>query len=399
MMAAIRAAQLHQDTALFEKNPTLGKKLLLSGKGRCNLTNACDLELFLERFSGKGQFLRDAFQKFFNQELINFFESRGLKLKTERQLRVFPVSDRSASILDVLLKELSACKVKVICGLDVGAVLARDGRVAGILCNGQESFEADRVILATGGLSYRFTGSSGEGLEIARKLGHTVTDLTPGLVPLKTIEKYPADLEGLTLKNIRLKFKSESNVLVYDIGELIFTDSGVSGPLVLSLSGQVADWLKAGRKVLLEIDLKPALSLEQLDERILKELKSSSKKSLKNTLKTLLPLRLVNAFLNMAKIPAGRMSSGVTQGERLRLVSLLKAMPLSISATLGMEEAMVTRGGVSLKQINPRTMESRLVKGLYFAGEMIDVDADTGGFNLQAAFSTGYLAGESAALD
>lgn len=398
MMAAIRAADLHQDVTLFEKNPALGRKLLLSGKGRCNLTNACDLELFLERFSGKGQFLRDAFKKFFNQDLMDFFEQRGLKLEVERQLRVFPHSDRSAGVLNVLEKALAGSKVRVVYNNAVNGIIIKGGSVTGVLCADGESFPADRAILATGGVSYRFTGSAGEGLAIAERLGHSVTSLRPGLVPLRTAQRYPADLEGLALKNIRLRFESGREEILSDIGELLFTDTGVSGPLVLSLSGKVADWLDEKRQVSLEIDLKPALTGEQLDERLLREFKLSAKKSLKNALKSLLPLRMVNIFLGMAKIAPGRKASQVTQQERRRLVSLLKGLRLDISGTEPIEEAMVTRGGVSLKEIDPRTMGSRLVKGLYFAGEMIDVDADTGGFNLQAAFSTGYLAGESAAL-
>ena len=407
MMAAIRAADLGQDVALIEKNSSLAKKLLLSGKGRCNLTNACALELFLERFSSSGQFLRDAFKKFFNQELIAFFETRGLKLKTERQMRVFPASDSSDSIVQVLKEELRRKKVNILYKSQMKDVVIQGARARGLLLSDGSFIPAGRIILATGGVSYKFTGSTGEGIEIAKRLGHVVVPLKPGLVPLKVRQGYPKALEGLTLKNIRITFvralPSGSRVsagqkqIVSEIGELLFTGFGISGPLVLSLSSRVTDWLLAGSGVYAEIDLKPALSIEQLNARLLREFKSNSKKAIGNILKNLLPQRLVAIFLDVVKINLEKRASHITQEERLSLVRMLKAFRLDILKPLSIEEAMVTRGGVSLKEINPRTMESRRVKGLYFCGEMIDVDADTGGFNLQAAFSTGYLAGESAA--
>ncbi|MFA5144582.1 MAG: NAD(P)/FAD-dependent oxidoreductase [Candidatus Omnitrophota bacterium] len=400
MMAAIRAGQLQQDVILLEKNPILGKKLILSGKGRCNLTNLCDLESFLERFSHNGQFLRDAFKKFFNRDLMKFFEDRGLELKIERQLRVFPVTDQSNSILEVLKKGLQG--IKILYKSSVKDIAVQDGRVKGVMLSGGEFLSADKVILATGGISYSFTGSTGEGLEIARKLGHSVVKLRPGLVPLDTRQKYPERLEGLSLKNIRLKFaslpvKRGQKQIVTEIGELLFTASGISGPLVLTKSCQIVDWLIQDKHVYVEIDLKPALSREQLDARLLREFGLNPKKSFKNTLKSLLPLRLIDCFIDIANIAPDRKVSQVTKLEREKIVSLLKGLRLDIIKPRPIEEAMVTCGGVSLKDINPRTMESRLMPGLYFAGEIIDVDADTGGFNLQAAFSTGYLAGESAA--
>ncbi len=396
MMAAIRAGELQQDVTLIEKNPLLGKKLLLSGKGRCNLTNACELEPFLKRFSKNGQFLRDAFKKFFNQDLISFFEKRGLKLKIERQLRVFPVTDSSNSILGVLKKELQKNKVKVLYKTAMKDIVIQDGKIKGLLLNDGRFLACDEVILATGGLSYAFTGSTGEGLEVVKKLNHVVSSPRPALVPLETRQKYPKVLEGLTLKNIRLKVADGRRQIISDIGELLFTDFGISGPLILTLSGQITDWLREGGQVYVEIDLKPALSKEQLQARLLREFKLNSKKSLKNVLKALLPQRLVEVFIELAKINPAKLVSQITRLERENLISLFKAFRLDILRARPLEEAMITRGGISLKEINPRTMESRLIKGLYFAGEMIDVDADTGGFNLQAAFSTGYLAGDSA---
>ena len=388
MMAAIRAAQLGQSVTLLEKNPTLGKKLLLSGKGRCNLTNACSLEEFLERFSKSGQFLRDAFKLFFNQELMDFFQTRGLKLKIERQKRVFPVTDEADSILRVLKKELLENKVKIVYNSAIKEIVIKDNK---FLVN---SMLADKVILATGGISYGFTGSTGEGMKIAKILGHHVTALRPGLVALETKKNYPKFLEGLTLKNIRLRFTDDKKEILSDIGELLFTKTGISGPLVLSLSGRIVDWLDKGKSIFVEIDLKPALSLDKLETRLLREFKESPKKALKNTLKNLLPMRLIDVFLDIAEILPDKKVNQVTQDERKRIAMLLKTLRFEIKGPRPIKEAMVTRGGVSLKDIDPRTMQSRVIKGLYFAGEIIDIDADTGGFNLQAAFSTGYLAGQ-----
>ncbi len=398
MMAAIRAAELRANVTLIEKNPILGRKLLLSGKGRCNLTNACGLELFLQRFSKNGPFLRDAFKKFFNTELINFFQSKGLKLKIERQQRVFPVTDKSTSILEVLKKELQKNKVTVLCNISLKDIFTQNNKIKSVLFSDGRTVFADKLILATGGLSYKFTGSTGEGQELAKKLGHQIVAGKPGLVPLETRERYPKILEGLTLKNIRLKFSNTQTQIISEIGELLFTGFGISGPLVLSLSGKIVDWLAEKNPVFVEIDLKPALSTEQLNARLLRELKLNAKKNIKNALKSLMPLKLVDIFIEIAKIDPHKQASHLTQEERKIIISLLKALRLNIVRSLPLEEAMITRGGVSLKEINPRTMESRLIKGLYFAGEIIDIDADTGGFNLQAAFSTGYLAGESASL-
>lgn len=398
MMAAIRASQLNQEVTLFEKNSILGRKLLLSGKGRCNITNACGLVLFLKRFSRNADFLRDAFSKFFNQDLINFFIERGLDLKTERQLRVFPVTDSSRSVVDLLHKELIKNKVKIIFESDIKGILVDKDKAQGVILKdgGIKSF--DRVIIATGGRSYPFTGSNGSGMEMARKIGHNLTNLSAGLVPLETKENYPADLEGLTLENIQLRFSSEKKYFDSEIGDLIFTSFGVSGPLVITLSGRVGDWINKSKEVKVKIDLKPGLSHEQLDARLLREFKLNPKKGLKSVMRQLLPIRMVNLFVKLSDINPDKKVNQITHEERAKLVSLLKGWELHILRLRPIEEGMVTRGGISLKDINPRTMGSRLVKGLYFCGEMIDVDADTGGFNLQAAFSTGYLAGESAVL-
>ncbi|MEW6075441.1 MAG: NAD(P)/FAD-dependent oxidoreductase [Candidatus Omnitrophota bacterium] len=397
LMAAIRAGQLHQEVTLLEKNPAAGKKLLLSGKGRCNLTNAAGLDLFLKRFFSGGQFLRDSFSLFFNRQLIDFFQSRGLRLKIERQDRVFPSTDSSASVLAVLTKELKEAGVCVTYNCTVKALSIRERRIHGVILKDGAALKADRVILSTGGLSYAFTGSCGDGLRMAQACGHRIVPTRAGLVPLKASQKYVRDLEGLTLKNIRITFSDGKKKIVSEIGELLFTDSGISGPLVLTHSGSIVDWLRTPKPVHCCVDLKPALSLEQLDNRLLREFSSHNRKSLKNALQNLLPRRMVAVILAIAGVGGNTQSNQVTAGERRSLVRALKSFKLDIVNALPIEEAMITRGGVSLKDINPRTQESRIVKGLYFAGEMIDVDADTGGFNLQAAFSTGYLAGESAA--
>lgn len=398
MMAAIRAGQLHQQVVLLEKNAGLGRKLLLSGKGRCNLTNACSLDEFLGHFSKNGQFLRDAFKKFFNQDLMNFFEERGLPVKVERQMRVFPVSDRSASILDVLEKELIKNNVEIIFKAKIKSLSAVDNKVKGLYLADGQFLPADKIILATGGVSFSLTGSTGDGFEFSRKLGHTVTAFSPGLVPLKTADKFVKNLEGLTLKNVLIRFCDGKREIVSDVGELLFTFFGISGPLVLALSGKVVNWLKENKKVHVEIDLKPGLSEEQLNNRLLREFSSNPRKNIKNVLKGFLPLRMVDVFLEIAKINPEIRVNQISRQAREGITNHLKAFRLDIAGSLPIEEAMVTQGGVFLKEIDPRTMESRKIDGLYFAGEMIDVDADTGGFNLQAAFSTGYLAGESAAL-
>lgn len=398
MMAAVRASQLNQSVTLFEKNSILGRKLLLSGKGRCNITNACSLDLFLKRFSKNGEFLRDAFAKFFNQDLIDFFKERGLELKTERQLRVFPVTDSSASVVEVLEKELIKNKVEVICKANICDINIENGAAKGVVLENGRIIPFDRIIMATGGLSYSFTGSSGEGLGIVKRLGHNIIPLRAGLVPLETREDYPKYLEGLTLENIQLKFYSGKDEIASEVGDLLFTSFGISGPLVITLSGKVGDWLAQKKEINLKIDLKPGLTYEQLDARFLREFNANTKKGLKSVMKTLLPLRMINLFIDIVKIPPNKKVSQITQKERGELVSLLKGWKLNIKGVRPIEEGMVTCGGVTLKEINPRTMESRLFKGLYFCGEMIDLDADTGGFNLQAAFSTGYLAGESASI-
>ncbi len=393
MMAAIRAAHHGNSVTLIEKNPTLGNKLLLTGKGRCNLTNTCELNDFLLRFSENGAFLRDAFKIFFNEELISFFKARGIKMKVERQERVFPVTDSAQSILEILRKELSTYNVEIRYNTRLLSIEVDDSRVKALLLSNGERLAVSKVILGLGGASYSSTGSSGDGYSIAKKLGHTIKSIRPGLVPLKVREPYISKLEGLSLKNIQLKFRSKKKNVKSDIGELMFTAFGISGPLVLTLSGKILDLLKRSKELFVEIDLKPALSIEKLDARMQREIKSGPKKTIANIFKKMLPQRLIDVFLLVAEIDPNLTGAQITGKQRSSIARLFKGFRFEITGSPGMDRAMVTRGGISLKEIDPRTMQSKLITGLYCCGEMLDIDADTGGFNLQAAFSTGYIAG------
>ncbi len=395
MMAAIAAANNTCEIILFEKNDQLGKKLLLSGKGRCNLTNMCEPEAFLKRFSKKSQFLRDAFKCFFNNDLVLFLKDRGLATKVERQNRVFPITDKSRSVLKVLLKELEKKNVDIQYQSPVKELIVSDQEVQGVVLANGKKYYADRVILATGGISYPETGSTGDGFKFIERWGHSVIHLRPGLVALETKQSFPKRLMGLTLRNIQLTFCSGKKRICSDRGELLFTDFGVSGPLVLSLSGKVVDLLNAG-EVTLSIDLKPALNEKQVETRVIREIQNNPRMNIKNFMNLFLPIKLAALMLELLRIDFDKKVSHISSGERKKIITILKSFRLDISKARPMKYAMVTQGGVSLKEINPKTMESRLIKRLYFSGEILDVDADTGGFNLQAAFSTGYLAGISA---
>lgn len=396
MMAAIRAAQLGGDVILFEKNPSLGRKLLLTGKGRCNITNACSLDEFLPRFSGNAQFLRDSFSKFFNTQLIEFFETHGLKLKTERQQRVFPETDNAKSVLDLLHDKLRSLKVEIMFDVNVTNIVVNDKRISSVKLSNNRIIDCDKIIFATGGFTYKTTGSDGRALDLIKKLGHTIVPLRPGLVPLRTRQKFPQKLSGLTLKNIRLLISNGKKKIVTPIGELLFAGFGITGPLILSNSGIMVDWLNEGKDVFVEIDLKPELSADMLNARLTREFSTYAKMTIKNVLKHLLPKSLIDVFLDLSSIPEDLKVSHITQKQKAALIDLFKNLHFDIKDYHSLDHAMVTKGGVSLKEIDPKTMKSRIIDNLYFAGEMIDIDADTGGFNLQAAFSTGYLAGESA---
>lgn len=400
MMAAIRAGRLGRRVSLLERNASCGRKLLLSGKGRCNLANACFREEFFRRFSGHGTFLRNALDKFYYPELTAFFEEHGLELKVERQGRMFPGRGGASAVLHVLLAELEDLKVEIIHNCRVRSIETLDGNVRGVKLRGSGIMAAEKVILASGGVSYAFTGSGGDGHEMARALGHDITPLLPALAPLRTIPHYPG-LDGLLLRNVRAAFSFSGSVkkkrLESPVGEAVFHSRGIGGALVLSLSGAVSRMLSEGAQVRMELDLKPGLERGVLDARLLRELRAGPRSGIGKILSSLLPERLAPVFCRECGLDMRKQAGQITSAERGRIVERLKCFAFDVEGA-SLDEAMVTCGGVSLKQINPRTMESRLVKGLYFAGEIMDLDADTGGFNLQAAFSTGYLAGESAAL-
>ncbi|MFH1753591.1 MAG: NAD(P)/FAD-dependent oxidoreductase [Candidatus Omnitrophota bacterium] len=395
-MAAIRAKEHKRGVVLIERNNSIGKKLLLTGKGRCNISNSAPIDVFLEKFGRQGPFYRTAFGAFSSQDLADFFESRGLKFKIERQGRIFPVTDSSESVAKTLKESLASKGVEMLYNMRLSGLKKRDSAFK-LDFEGRPSIAARRVILSTGGSSYRSTGSTGDGFRIAEKLGHTILPITPALVPLTAKEKWLKGLSGLTLKNVRLTFLIGKKKVTTGIGECLFTHFGVSGPLVLDISGRIVSMMEKFKTAQLLIDLKPALSEDKLEARLLREFQDSGNKDIKNIMGSLVPQRLGEAFLKMARIGPGKKCNQVTQKERSALITLFKSLTLTVTGSLPVEEAMVTDGGVSTKEIDPKTMESRIVPGLYFAGEIIDGSAPSGGYSLQQAFSTGYLAGEKAA--
>jgi len=394
IMAAIRAGQLYQNVVLLERNDYIGKKILLTGQGRCNISNAATMATFVEQFGKQGSFLRTAFSSFFNQELIRFFEVKGLNLKVERQGRIFPVTNRAYSILRVLKVYLSESQIKVLYNTQLLGI-KKKGSFFQLIVKGKLSLKAKKVILATGGASYKQTGSTGDGFHIARKMGHTVVPLKPALVPLKVKESWIKDLKGLALKNIRITFFYGKRKIVSEVGELMFTHFGVSGPLVLDLSGKIISIMESHKDVKLSVDLKPGLKIQKVEDKLLNLVKVKGNMQLKNIIKTLLPQRLIPVIIRLAGLAPAKVASQISRQERQAITALLKNFSLSIVGSLPIEEAMITNGGVATREINPRSMESKIVPGLYFAGEIIDGYASSGGYNLQQAFSTGYLAGTS----
>jgi predicted Rossmann fold flavoprotein len=394
-MAAITAGERDVKTILIEKNSSIGRKLLITGKGRCNITNIASLDTFLEEFGKNGEFFRTAFFKFFNKDLINFFESKGLRMKTERQGRVFPVTDSAYSVIEILEKSLIENKVKIMYNAHVSDI-KKEKDIFIIKFKNKESIKSKKLILATGGISYKATGSSGDGFFIAEKTSHSVTPLNPALVPLITKEHWVKKLKGLALKNICITFHFGKKKVVSSIGEMMFTHFGISGPLVLDMSGKVVSFLKEHESIKITIDLKPALSKDKLNNKFIGLFKNYGKTKIKNIMKDFLPHALIPVFLELSKVEEEKTASQITKSDRENLLDLLKALTLTIKDSLPVEEAMVTAGGVSFRDINPRTMESKVMPGLYFAGEIIEGYAKSGGFNLQEAFSTGFLAGEEA---
>lgn len=418
MIAAIKAAKENNEVTLVEKNNMLGKKLLITGKGRCNITSSLDMDEFIKNTPGNGRFLYSSFENFTNKDIIQMLKENGVKVKEERGNRIFPVSDKSIDVRDALEQELRKNKVKIKLNAKVNRVIAEDLKVVGVELENKEKIKAGKVILATGGKSYPGTGSTGDGYKIAKELGHTITEIKPSLVPItvsnnikiekenisksiyKTSLNLCKDLQGLSLRNVAIEIIDESkNKKIYeDFGEMLFTHFGVSGPTILSASSHllryknIEELLKDGR-IILKIDLKPALSEEKLNARILRDFEANKNKEIKNSLNELLPQKLIMPVIKLLRIDENKKVNSITKEERMELVKLLKNFKIMLSGFRGIEEAIITAGGIATKEINPKTMESKIIEGLYFAGEIIDVDAYTGGFNLQIAYSTGYTAG------
>lgn len=393
MMAAIAAARAGAQTALYEGNEKLGKKLYLTGKGRCNLTNAAQGEQFLEKVAHNSRFLNSAFARFDNRDMMRLLEQEaGLALKTERGGRVFPRSDKSSDVIAALARLLGQAGATVRLGEKVTGLAVTGEGILLRTDHGQQ--QVDAAILATGGGSYPSTGCDGSGWAMAAGLGHTIMPPRPSLVPLVTREHWPQRLQGLSLKNVCLRAYRENKLVFEELGEMLFTHFGVSGPLVLSASSAIAN---APEGVRLSIDLKPGLDRQALDRRLLRDLEQNRRRQFANALDALLPHALIPVLVELSGIPAEQPASDVTRAQRQGLAALFKGLPLTVERTRPLAEAVVTRGGVDVRQVNPSTMMSKLVLGLYFAGEMLDVDAQTGGYNLQIAYSTGHLAGECAA--
>lgn len=396
MLAAIIAARNGHKVELLEKNEKLGKKLFITGKGRCNLTNACDRDIFFEQVVSNPKFLFRAFHTFSNYDTMFFFEELGLSIKTERGNRVFPESDKSSDVITVLKKELERLQVTIRYHCEVSQIVMEDGCFHGLkLRDNSRLLLGDAVIIATGGLSYPLTGSTGDGFTFAKSLGHTITKLYPSLVPIHVKEPYVKDLMGLSLKNVEVVITSGTKQVYQDFGEFLFTHFGVSGPVILSASSYIIPYLDKKEELLLTIDLKPALTVEQLDARILRDFEEFKNKQFKNSLDHLLPNKLIDVIIRLSLIDPEKKVNSITKEERLRLVDTLKHMKFHITKLSDYNQAVITKGGINVKEIDPSTMESKLIKNVYFAGEVLDLDALTGGFNLQIAWSTAYLAGSS----
>ena len=400
MMAAITAAEYGNNVTIIEKNSDFGKKLLITGKGRCNITSSLYMSEFIKNTPGNGQFLYSAFQNYTNTDIIDFLKNQGLEIKEERGNRIFPVTDKSIDVLNCFKSKINELKIKKLFNTRVQKILVQNGEVLGVRTD-KEIIQTDKIILATGGKSYPLTGSTGDGYLIVKNIGHKVTEIRPSLVPLVIYEKNECkEMQGLSLRNVGIKIIDESkNKLIYeDFGEMIFTHFGISGPTILSGSAHLVrykeiDNLMKEQKIKLQIDLKPALTEEQLDERILRDFKEFKNKQFKHALDKLLPQKMIPIVIEKTKINEEKRVNEITKEERKNLVKVLKKFELTIKDFRPVEEAIITSGGINIKEINPKTMESKLVKGLYFAGEVIDVDSYTGGFNLQIAYSTGYTAG------
>lgn len=401
LMAAISSAKNGDKVTIIEKMNSCGKKLLITGKGRCNITNNAQMDKFMENTPTNPKFLYGVFNNFTNKDMIELLENEGVKTKVERGERVFPVSDRAQDVLEALLHILKKQNVQILTNTTAKRIIT-DGEknVLGVELDNGKEIKADKIILATGGKSYPVTGSTGDGYKLAKDLGHTITKIEPSLVPLTSHDEVCKELQGLSLRNVAIQLQICDKVVYKDFGEMLFTHFGVSGPIVLSASSylvktkNIEQILNEG-KVELEIDLKPALSEEKLDARILRDFEEQKNKQFKNSLDKLLPQKLIPVIIEKTNINESKKINEITKQERQKLVNELKHFKISINGTRPIEEAIVTSGGINIKEINPKTMESKLINGLYFAGEIIDVDCLTGGYNLQVAWSTGYTAGIS----
>ena len=391
MMAAVFSAMNGLETHLFEQNEKLGKKVYITGKGRCNFTNACDMDTLFASIMTNEKFLYSAFNGYNNYDVIDFFESLGVKAKIERGNRVFPRSDHASDIIIALERKMKALGVKIHLRSQVKELVIEETTVKGIVLDNQETITGDKVLVASGGLSYAATGATGDGYRFAKNVKHQVTALRPSLVPMEVAEDYIKDLQGLSLKNVSLAIFDEGHKCYEAFGEMMFTHFGITGPLVLTASAKVGDLL-AMQSLKATIDLKPALSKEQLDNRMLREIEAGKNKQFKNAIAGLLPSTLQKVILAQGIINPEKKVNEVTKEERLAFVEYLKNFPLTITKLRGFNEAVITKGGVAVKEINPKTMESKIIKGLYFIGEVLDVDALTGGFNLQIAWSSAVAA-------
>ncbi|MBR6696939.1 MAG: NAD(P)/FAD-dependent oxidoreductase [Lachnospiraceae bacterium] len=391
-MAAITAARNGHNVVLVEKNEKIGKKLYITGKGRCNITNACATEDLFTFITSNPKFLYSAYNEFSNWDTIGFFEELGLRTKIERGERVFPESDKSSDVITALSKELRRLGVDILYNTTVKDVLTKEGAFSAIVTHKGDTLYADSLIVATGGLSYPSTGSTGEGYEFAKKIGHNITSLYPSLVPFNVKEAYARQMQGLSLKNIEISIFNNEKELYREFGEMLFTHFGVSGPVIISASSYIAPILRQ-KTLKLIIDLKPALTFEQLDARILRDFEEFKNKQFKNALDKLLPSKLISVIIERSGILPEKKVNEISKVQRENLVKLIKGFELTLTGLRDYNEAIITKGGIDVKQINPKTMESKLTKNIYFAGEVLDLDALTGGHNLQIAWATGYVAG------
>lgn len=395
MFASVWAARNGHEVLLFEKNDRLGRKLFITGKGRCNITNACeDIETLFSSVTSNSKFLYSGFYGFTNQDAIAFFEELGVRTKVERGDRVFPVSDHSSDVIRALEREMDRQGVQIYLKTSVKKLQIEDKKVVGIVLQNGQKVLGDACIVATGGLSYPITGSDGDGLEFAKKAGHKVTECLPSLVPMETAEDWVRDLMGLSLRNVKVQIFDGKKKLYEDFGEMLFTHFGVSGPLVLSASSYVGKKLK-DHPLKMVIDLKPALSREQLDKRVLRDFEENQNRQFHNAVGGLFPSKLVPVIIELSGIAPDKKVNVISKEERTHLVDLIKYLELTLTGLRDYNEAIITKGGVKVKEIDPGTMESKLVEGLYFIGEVLDLDALTGGFNLQIAWSTAYAAGNN----